>query len=466
MYPVSESTLSTLSRDDPGDAADGLVADELVLLLECDRPLASSALHRLVDIDLVEIGRATVRRFERGGRRLQIGIPDARISSMHASLRREGCAFLLADEGSKNGLSVNGVRVDRHFLRDGDVIECGRTFFRFGVARRRPRDAALDLDAAALAPAPLGLATFHEPLAAQLRALVEVARTQLTVLILGASGTGKELIARAVHDLSRRQGAFVGVNCGALAENLVEAELFGARRGAFTGASADTPGLVRASDQGTLFLDEIGDLPARAQPALLRILQEREVLSVGATRPVGVDLRVVAATHRDLDLMAREESFRADLLARVRGFVVRMPTLAERLEDLGLLVAGLLQRHAGTPPTLSVEAMRALLRYGWPLNVRELEHALRGALALSPASIELGHLPASLRESADGTPASVRRRASLTPEQRQRREQLCALLTQHRGNISAVARELGKDRVQIRRWIRQLEISVAGLTAM
>src|SRR6185312_323780 len=213
-------------------------------------------------------------------------------------------------------------------------------------------------------------------------------------------------------------------------------------------------------------LDEIGDLPARAQPALLRILQEREVLSVGATRPVGVDLRVVAATHRDLDLMAREESFRADLLARVRGFVVRMPTLAERLEDLGLLVAGLLQRHAGTPPTLSVEAMRALLRYGWPLNVRELEHALRGALALSPASIELGHLPASLRESADGTPASVRRRASLTPEQRQRREQLCALLTQHRGNISAVARELGKDRVQIRRWIRQLEISVAGLTAM
>ena len=463
MLPPSDSTLSTLSGDEPLPESDGLVADELLLLVECDRPQAASALHRLGDIDLVEIGRATVRRFERIGRRLQIGVPDARISSMHASLRRDGRAFVLADEGSKNGLVVNGVRVDRHTLRDGDIIECGHTFFRFGAARVRRCDAPLDLDAAALTPAALGMATFHEPLAAQFRALVAVARTQLPVLILGASGTGKELVARAVHELSRRQGAFVGVNCGALPENLVEAELFGARRGAFTGASGDTPGLVRASDQGTLFLDEIGDLPARAQPALLRILQEREVLSVGATRAVAVDLRVVAATHRDLERMAQEESFRADLLARGRGFILRMPPLADRLEDFGLLLAGLLARHAVGQPTVTVEAMRSLLRHPWPLNVRELEHAVRGALALSPTCIDVSQLPPALRKPSE-TLSSSRRRAVLSAEQLERREHLCALLTRHRGNISAVARELGKDRVQIRRWIRQFDISIPELT--
>ncbi len=294
-----------------------------------------------------------------------------------------------------------------------------------------------------------------------------MARTSLPVLILGASGTGKELVSRAVHALSQRRGAFVGVNCGALPENLVEAELFGARRGAFTGASDDKPGLVRASDQGTLFLDEIGDLALRAQPALLRILQEREVLAIGATRATAVDLRVVAATHRDLEDMVGQEKFRADLLARICGFVVRMPSLRERLEDFGLIVAEILSRHSARP-TITVDAMRVLLRHGWPLNVRELEHALRAAIALSPARIDVPQLPASVREQPNAAakpPPRRGRRPMLTPEQLARRQSLCALLAQHRGNISAVARELGKDRVQIRRWIRQLDISLDELEA-
>ncbi|MGZ3429728.1 MAG: sigma 54-interacting transcriptional regulator, partial [Polyangia bacterium] len=399
---MSEATLSTLSHSDVRQDGDDVVADELILLLECDRPSASSARHRLAGIDEVVIGRGSARQVERSGHLLSLRVPDARISTVHAILRRDGLAFAISDEGSKNGLVVNGRRVERQLLRDGDVIECGRTFLLFRVGRARPRDEPLDLDAAAMTPAAPGLATFHQPLAAQFRALTEVARTPLPVLILGASGTGKELVSRAVHALSQRHGAFVGVNCGALPENLVEAELFGTRRGAFTGASDDKPGLVRASDHGTLFLDEIGDLPLRAQPALLRILQEREVLSIGTTRAVTVDLRVVAATHRDLDEMVRQQKFRSDLLARVCGFVVRMPSLRARLEDFGLLVAGLLSRHDAADATFTIDAMRALLRYAWPLNVRELEHALRAALALSPTRIDASHLPPAVREAGEG----------------------------------------------------------------
>ena len=464
---MSDVTLSTISHGDAPEDAVADVADELIVLAECDRPLAGSSLHRLHDVDEVVIGRGVRREHDRAGARLSLRIGDARISTVHATLRREGAGFVLVDERSKNGVVVNGRRVERQLLRDGDLVECGRTFFLYRTARPRPPDEPLDIETGAPRGRTDALVTLHEPLAAQFRALVDVARVPIPVLILGASGTGKELVARAVHDLSLRRGGFVGVNCGALAENLVEAELFGARRGAFTGANDDRPGLVRASDQGTLFLDEIGDLSVRAQPTLLRVLQEREVLAVGATRPLPVDLRVVAATHRDLDELVRDERFRADLLARLSGFVIRLPTLRERLEDFGLLTATLLARHATHPqPTISVEAMRVLLHHPWPLNVRELEHCLRAALALSPARIEVAHLPRSVREpdaAAPSPPAptppprTVPARP-LTAEQLARRAELLDRLTAHRGNISAVARELGKDRVQIRRWIRQYGI--------
>jgi transcriptional regulator with AAA-type ATPase domain len=462
QYPgMSDGTITTLSHSDSSGRSSAIVADELVLLLECDRPLAGSARHRLIAVDEIVIGRGTSRQTERGVSRLTLRAPDGRMSTQHAVIRREGLAYVITDERSKNGLIINGRRVDRHLLRDRDVIECGRTFFMFRMAQPCLPDAPLDLDSAQLDGAQLGLATFHEPLAIQLRALSDVARAQLPVLILGASGTGKELVARAVHALSQRRGPFIGVNCGALPENLVEAELFGARRGAFTGAHDDKPGLVRASDSGTLFLDEIGDLPLRAQPSLLRVLQEREVLSVGSTRALPVDLRVVAATHRDLDEMASHDRFRSDLLARLSGFIVRLPSLRERLEDLGLLIAALLGRHAAPGATLSSDAMRLLLRHGWALNVRELEHCLRGALAISPTRIDVEQLPRAIREpsTVEPSPAPARRRL-LTPEQITRREELCALLAQHGRNISAVARQLGKDRVQIRRWIKQLDISL------
>jgi transcriptional regulator with PAS, ATPase and Fis domain len=457
--PVLDTTISTLSQSSAQHRGDADVSDELVLMLECDRPLGGSSRHRLAEIDEVIIGRGASRSVERAGVRLSLRIPDRRVSTLHATIRREGMAFVVVDEGAKNGVSVNGRRVDRHLLRDRDIIECGRTFFLFNMARSRRADEALDLQASDWAPTSIALTTFHEPLAAQFRALRDVARTPLPVLILGSSGTGKELVSRAVHALSARRGTFIGINCGALPENLVEAELFGARKGAFTGAGDDKPGLVRASDQGTLFLDEIGDLPPRAQPALLRVLQEREVLAIGATRALPVDLRVVAATHRDLDELTRQDRFRTDLLARLSGFTVRLPSLRERLEDLGILIAALLARHADPSATISSDAMRVLLRHSWPLNVRELEHCLRAALALGPSRIEVEHLPHSIREPGGGD-RPARARPRFNPEQLARREELCALLTQHGRNISAVARHLKKDRVQIRRWMKQLDVAL------
>ena len=456
-----DATITTLSQSDRRYAPDGRVADELILVLECERPQAGSARHRLDGVDEVVIGRGPARAAARSERRLELRVPDGRVSSAHASLVREGQAFVLHDAGAKNGVVVNGARVERQLVRDGDVIECGRTFFRYRAARERPAGDPLDVDSGGGSDE--GLLTFHEPLAQQLRELAEVARTLLSVLILGASGTGKELVARAIHARSGRRGAYVGVNCAALPENLVEAELFGARRGAFTGANEDRVGLVRASAEGTLFLDEIAELPLRAQPTLLRVLQEREVLAIGTTKPQPVDLRLVAATHRDLEALVHEERFRSDLYARVAGFVVRLPTLRERIDDLGLLVAALLKRHAGGAlPSLSGEAMRLLLRHSWPLNIRELEHALRAALALSPARIEAENLPAPLRAAApaadEARPGEPPR--ALTPEQAARREELCALLAEHGGNISEVARRMGKDRVQIRRWIRSFGIAL------
>jgi DNA-binding NtrC family response regulator len=267
-----------------------------------------------------------------------------------------------------------------------------------------------------------------------------------------------------VHQRSGRGGAFVAVNCGALPENLIMSELFGSRRGAFSGAVDDRPGLVRAADGGTLFLDEVAELPLSAQASLLRVLQEGEVLAIGATRPLPVDVRVVAATHRDLVRMVAQRQFRDDLLARLSGFVVRLPSLRKRREDLGLLLAQLLGRACGERvPQLSNEAARALLLYGWPLNVRELDQTLRAAVVLAEERIELAHLPAPIRAVLRASVAAAAVEAPVRPARAPKiaQEELAELLRRHGGNISAVARELERDRVQVRRWIKHYGLDVS-----
>jgi len=316
------------------------------------------------------------------------------------------------------------------------------------------------------------LATLVPKLAEQFAKLEAIAPSPVSVVIHGESGTGKELVAQAIHKLSRRPGALVAVNCAALPQTLVESELFGYRKGAFSGATEDRTGLIRSADHGTLLLDEIGDLPPAAQAVFLRVLQESEVVPLGATRPVKVDIRVLAATHRDLEASVAENRFRADLLARIAGFTLSLPTLRERREDLGLLFGTLLRRHFSNRAervSFSSEAARAMLLYDWPLNVRELEKCLTAAVVLAQfGTVEEAHLPGPVRASATGPKEEAGDAVApvggklaplqLSQSDQRRREEIVALLREHGGNITSVARALGKGRFQIQRWIKRYRI--------
>ncbi len=217
--------------------------------------------------------------------------------------------------------------------------------------------------------------------------IVQVAPSKASLLICGESGTGKELVARAVHDISKRSGGpFVAVNCGAFSENLISDELFGHVRGAFTDAASDKPGVFEQADGGTLFLDEVAELALPVQARLLRVLQDHRVQKLGSTKTTAVDLRVIAATHRDLEKLVGQGSFREDLLYRLRVVLVTLPPLRERLEDIPLLVDHFVRRYAAENqrPVRGVtrSLMDALLSYSWPGNIRELENAVQGMVVL------------------------------------------------------------------------------------
>jgi len=419
----------------------------LFLALQSHRPLAPPARFALSDVDEVVIGRGREPRIslsiEGGARRLLVQLEDPWLSGNHARVRRLLGRHFLEDLGSKNGSLVGGVHRQRQELRDQDVIELGHAFFTF-------REAIASIDPPPLvfhpAPTPPALSTLSPLWSDALLDLARVARSEIAVLLQGETGTGKEVLAREVHRASRRGGDFVAVNCGALPRELVESELFGHRRGAFSGAVEDRTGLVRGADRGTLLLDEIGDMPLAAQTALLRVLQEREVRPVGAPRPVPIDVRFLAATHRDLDALARAGQFRADLLARLSGHIVTLPPLRERKHDIGLLLADVLASGG----TLTPPAARALFAYDWPGNIRELRKSLTTAVVLAEgAPIDLRHLPAVVSRPA---PPSASGGEIAT------RQRLSALLAEHRGNLSAVARATGKARVQIQRWVKRFEL--------
>ena len=271
----------------------------------------------------------------------------------------------------------------------------------------------------------------------------KVARTRLPVLILGETGTGKELLAREVHRVSGRQGPFVAVNVAALPGSLIESELFGHVRGAFTGADRDRAGLVELASGGTLFLDEIGDLPLPLQAKLLRVLQEQELRRVGDVKTRKVDLRVVSATHRDLSAMADEGSFRRDLLYRITGLETALPALRRRPRDLAKLAAGALGNA-----TLTAEARAAVLGYRWPGNVRELLSALEAARALAAPSpvIGLEHLPLALRRAAAEKPAPEGGGSYRKAVADAKTQAIEAALAAHGGNRTRAAKTLGLSR--------------------
>jgi DNA-binding NtrC family response regulator len=307
-----------------------------------------------------------------------------------------------------------------------------------------------------------------------------VAPTDSTVLLLGESGTGKELIARSIHVQSRRaRGPFVPVNVGAIPEGLVESELFGYARGAFTGAAVERAGLVEEADGGTLFLDEIADMPAQAQVKLLRTLESNEVRRLGDNVTRLVNLRVVAATHRNLRALADEGRFREDLYYRLNVVQLELPPLRDRREDIGLLASYFLTRIAERMDrpglTFSPEAMEIVERYDYPGNVRELENAIEHAVALSEGRfIRPADLPTALRTprmlpthgdagSGSGTVRDVGR-APLTRDAENRdtwsladveKEHIQRVLSLHKGNATSAARQLGISRTTLWRKLRQ-----------
>jgi DNA-binding NtrC family response regulator len=298
----------------------------------------------------------------------------------------------------------------------------------------------------------------------------KVADTDLTVLIRGPSGTGKELVANAIHYNSpRRKKAFIKVNCAAVSRELVESELFGHERGAFTGAVAAREGKFEAANGGTLLLDEVGDMPLETQAKILRALQEREIERVGGNRTLKVDVRVLAATNQDLEARVKAGAFREDLYYRLNVVGVTLPALRERPEDVPLLIEHFLgataERLRRDARTLAPSAYRALLSHAWPGNVRELEHALEQAVALSSGpTIEVGDLPAALRAggavpvaSAEG-PLGSFKDAKQAAVERFERDFVQAALARHRGNISQAAEEIGMYRQQLQQKLAELGI--------
>ena len=289
-----------------------------------------------------------------------------------------------------------------------------------------------------------------------------VARTDSTVMILGETGSGKELIARAIHNLShRRDRSLVKLNCAAIPTGLLESELFGHEKGAFTGAIAQKIGRVELADKGTLFLDEVGDIPPELQPKLLRVLQEQEFERLGGTRTIRVDARLVVATNRDLDKMVAERQFRQDLFYRLNIFPIHVPPLRERAADIPLLVNFFVKKHAKKMgkriERVPAETMRALARWHWPGNVRELENVIERALILSQGPV----LNVSLAELKGAGPISTTTKVQTL--EASEKEIILRALREANGVIASAAGKLGMKRTTLNSKMRKLQISRSDL---
>ncbi|HHH30489.1 MAG TPA: sigma-54-dependent Fis family transcriptional regulator, partial [Polyangiaceae bacterium] len=316
--------------------------------------------------------------------------------------------------------------------------------------------------------------------------LAKLSPTKLTCIIVGETGTGKELAARAIHDHSPRAGKpFIVVDCGAISENLIESELFGHERGAFTGADRQRLGAFEAANEGTVFLDEIGELPIELQPKLLRVLERREVKRLGATKLIEMDVRVIAATHRDLSAMVKEGKFREDLYYRLAEVVVELPPLRDRLGDVPVVAQRILASFGddGPVPELSEDAVSALKRRKWSGNVRELRNVLKRAVVLSAgprltaADVSLGSrgplrdatslgasatAPGAGREVADDLPIKEARDRWVAPMER---EYLVRIVKRSGGDLDRAAEEAGIHRKSLERLLRQHGLKAADFRA-
>lgn len=294
-----------------------------------------------------------------------------------------------------------------------------------------------------------GLITAAPEMQAVLRTVERVAPTGVSTMLLGASGTGKELLARGLHDASGRKGAFVAINCAAIPETLLESELFGHEKGAFTGAVKTTEGKIELADGGTLFLDEIGDVPLPLQVKLLRFIQERVIERIGGRKAIPVDVRIVSATHRDVDAMVADGSFREDLYYRLAEIVVRIPSLAERSGDAGLLARHLLRKYAAQMGSaakgLSDDALTAIDAHPWPGNVRELENRVKRAVIMADGKLVTA-ADLDLQAGAEGEGEAALPLNLRTAREAADRRVIGQALARSEGNISNTAKLLGVSR--------------------
>ncbi|HEY8944675.1 MAG TPA: sigma 54-interacting transcriptional regulator [Polyangiaceae bacterium] len=384
------------------------------------------------------------------------------VSRKHAILRVRRAGVTLEDLGSSNGTLLRGERAPERRevpVNPGDSMLVGE--FVLTLRRRRSVVAFVtpSLPVAGIEGEPPFVLSSPVMLALH-RQTAGVARSEMTVLILGETGVGKDVFARSIHDRSRRAGRpFLRLNCAALAEPLLESELFGHEKGAFTGADHAKPGLLLAASGGTVFLDEIGELPARLQPKLLQVLERREILSIGSVRPRPIDVRFIAATNRDLEVAVSRGDFRADLYYRLSGFVARIPPLRERPEDIFPLAEEFLRgataaQDLRSPPRMTEAARSKLLAHSWPGNVRELRNAIERAIVLCEGQpIAPEHLPLQKTGLASATAEVAQADArnelpisDLSAQELEERQRILDALAASAGNQSKAASKLGISR--------------------
>jgi len=371
-----------------------------------------------------------------------VRLSGTELSRRHAEIVRDGPIFVVRDLDSRNGVFLDGARIRQGPLGPGTVVRLGDAV---GVVASLEDVTEPDT----LGPGVVG----GGALARAIAAAESVARSNLPLVILGETGTGKECLARAVHAWSERPGPFHAVNCAAIPETLAESELFGFRKGAFTGATHSSAGHLRASSGGTLLLDEITELALGVQAKLLRVLEEHEVQPLGDTRREPVDLRVICASQDSLEAAVAAGRFRADLFARLAGVSIELPPLRARKADVVALFLCFLRRHGGgAAPDLEARLVESLLLHDWPLNVRELETLARRMLAVHghEGALRRAHLPQHLRARPVPSQDAERPAAAepVTAEERDERDltRLIEALRESAGNVSRAAAALGISR--------------------
>ncbi len=432
---------------------------------------ADAGLVRDIEASVIRIGA------RRGN---DVQLTDSKVSGLHCEIRLDDRGYRLRDLDSTNGTFVSGLRINDVYIQPGTQIAIGGTRMKFEPLGDSVEVELSDTDRFG---SMIGRSVKMRELFARLEKL---AKSDATVLVTGETGAGKELVAEALHDHSpRKDGPFVVLDCGSIPPNLIESELFGHERGAFTGATSSYAGAFERAHRGTVFLDEIGELPLAMQPKLLRVLERKEVRRVGGSTTIEVDLRIVAATNRDLGVEVNRGRFREDLYYRLAVARVHVPPLRERKDDLPLLIEHILETTpGGETASIAQETIDLMMKHDWPGNVRELRNVIERAVLLAEApdsEDSLRRAPASVKQepsitvtpsqtatSADASmtvPVDVSvpfKNAKQNVISEFEKRYISRLLAQHDGNISAAARAAGIDRMSIHKMLHRLGLANPG----